>query len=206
MLEKLIGWLKGLFFRRKAMSIGIYGATNAGKTTLANRICLDLVGEPVGSVSVIPHETRTVQKKEQVEIKTNGLRLSLNILDMPGVAVKVDYRDFLPYGLTTEEAQVRAKEATRGIIEAVRWLENVDTALLVIDATEDPYSQVNLTLLGNLEARDIPVILVANKLDIRGASLAKVREAFPQYEIVGVSAQTGENIPRIYETIASRMK
>ncbi len=205
MIREFIGWLRGIFFRRKAMSIGIYGATNAGKTTLANRMCLDLVGEPVGSVSVIPHETRTVQKKEKVEIRAKGLKLSLNILDMPGVAVKVDYRDFLPYGLTTEEAQQRAKEATRGIIEAVRWLESVDTALLVIDATEDPHSQVNLTLLGNLEARDIPVILVANKLDLRGASLGKVKEAFPQYEVVGVSAQTGENLPKIYESIANRL-
>jgi small GTP-binding protein len=198
-------WLKRLFSRKKAISLGLYGSTNVGKTTLANRICMDLMGEPLGAVSKIPHETRVVQKKEQVVLNVNGMNLSMNLLDMPGVAVKVDYRDFMDYGLSAEEAKRRSREATKGIIEAIRWLENVDAALVVIDACEDPYTQVNITIMGNLEARNIPVILVANKIDLTSANTQRVRDAFPQYPLVEISAITGENMPKLYEEIASRL-
>ncbi len=204
-LKKLVRWLKRLFARKKSVSLGLYGSTNVGKTTLANRICMDLVGEPLGAVSTIPHETRVVQKKEQVLLNINGMSLSMNVLDMPGVAVKVDYRDFMDYGLSAEEAKKRAREATKGIIEAIRWLENVDAALVIIDACEDPYTQVNITILGTLEARSIPVILVANKIDLSSANTQRVRDAFPQYPIVDISAITGENMPKLYEEIAARL-
>lgn len=163
------------------------------------------MGEPIGTVSPIPHETRAVQQKEHVELHTGGLSLSMNLLDMPGIAVKVDYRDFMEYGLSKPEAQDRAKEATRGIIEAVKWLENVDAALVVVDATEDPYSQVNITLLGNLEARNIPLFIVANKIDLPGANTRRVREAFPDYPVVEISAMTGENMEKLYDEIAVRL-
>ena len=100
MFERFFNWLSGLFGRTREIKLGIYGATNVGKTTLANKISLDWAGEPVGKVSVIPHETRVVQKKEKVEIDLNKKRLLINLLDMPGIATKVDYRKFLRYGLS----------------------------------------------------------------------------------------------------------
>jgi small GTP-binding protein len=173
-----------------------------GKTTLANRISMDLIGEGVGAVSPIPHETRTVMRKEHVELKASGYSLVMDLLDMPGIAVKVDYRDFMEYGLSKPEAQGRAKEATRGIVEAIKWLENVDAALVVVDSTEDPYNQVNITLLGNLEAKSIPLLIVANKIDLPGADVKRVREAFPQYPVVELSAATGENMEKLYDELA----
>ncbi|MFA5108894.1 MAG: GTP-binding protein, partial [Candidatus Micrarchaeia archaeon] len=139
---------------------------------------------------------------ERVELKTGGYSLVMNILDMPGIAVKVDYRDFMEYGLGKKEAQERAKEATRGIVEAVKWLEDVDAALVVVDSTEDPYNQINITLLGNLEARNIPFLIVANKIDLPGANTKRVREVFPSYPIVEVSAATGENMELLYDELA----
>ena len=60
----------GLFFKRKKeIKLGFYGPPNAGKTSLANKICKDWIGEEMGEVSKIPHETRTVQEKEKIEIK-----------------------------------------------------------------------------------------------------------------------------------------
>ena len=59
----------GLFNNKKDISLGFYGPPNAGKTSLANRICKDFTGEEIGSVSKIPHETRNVQFKEKVEIE-----------------------------------------------------------------------------------------------------------------------------------------
>jgi len=202
---RFIGFIRSIFFRRKKLRLGFYGSTNVGKTTLANRISLDMVGEPMGKVSPIPHETRAVQQKEHVELKAGGYTLSMNLLDMPGIAVKVDFRDFMEYGLSKGESQERAKEATRGIIEAVKWLQNVDAALVVLDATEDPYNQVNVTLLGNLEARSIPLIIVANKIDLPGANTARIREAFPDYPVVEISAMTGENMEKLYDEIAIRL-
>lgn len=205
MLNKLINFFRKLLFRKKNVSLGFYGSTNVGKTTLANRISVDLVGEPMGNVSPVPHETRDVGQKEHVELKTGGYSLEMNLLDMPGVAVKVDYRDFMEYGLSKKEAQSRAKEATKGIVEAVKWLENVDAALVVIDSTEDPYNQVNITILGNLEARNIPLIIVANKIDLPDSDIKRVREAFPYYPVVEVSAATGENMEKLYDELAIRL-
>ncbi|MBM3229897.1 GTP-binding protein [Candidatus Parvarchaeota archaeon] len=209
MIGKIIGFIKKLFgfgSRKKDLAIGFYGSPNVGKTTLANTICLDLLGEPMGKVSVVPHETRAIHKKERVTLKMNGYILSMNLLDMPGIAVKVDYRDFLNYGLSVQQAQARAKEATRGIIEAVRFMNNVDAALVVLDATQDPYSQVNATILGNLEAKDIPIVIVANKMDLVEAKPELIRDAFPQYPVIEISAATGQNIEELYEAIATKIK
>lgn len=200
----IFSWLFGLLFggKRNSFSLGLYGPPNTGKTSLANRISKDWTGEEVGTVSEIPHETRAVKKKEKIDLKVGSKKFSMNLLDMPGIATKVDYRDFLKYGLSKDQAQQRAKEATKGIIEAIKWLENVDVALVVMDSTQDPYTQVNLTILGNLEARDIPIIVVANKVDLKRAKPDRIKEAFPQHEVVELSALTGENINSLYQSIA----
>lgn len=188
------------------MSLGIYGNVNTGKSTLANRICVDWTGEPLSEVSEIPHETREVKKKERVIIRVNGKKLVINLLDMPGITTRVDYRDFTQYGMGKKKAQERAKEATKGVIEAIKWLEHVDAALVVMDSCQDPYTQVNITILGNLEARKIPVILVANKIDKKKARPDKIREAFPQHDIVEISALNGDNINKLYEAIAKQAR
>lgn len=206
MFSWLMNLINNIFGKKKNVSLGLYGAPNAGKTTLANKICIDWLGEPLGSVSEVPHETRVVQKKEKVDMKVNGRKLSMNLLDMPGIATKVDYKEFLKYGIKKNDARARAKEATKGIIEAIKWLENVDAALVVMDSTEDPYTQVNITILGNLEARNIPVILVANKTDLPGANIEKIKEAFPQYNLVALSAKKGDNIERLYRVISEKVK
>ncbi|MFQ5405892.1 MAG: Era-like GTP-binding protein [Candidatus Micrarchaeia archaeon] len=204
--DKFFYWIKGIFSRRRKFSLGLYGQVNAGKTSLANRISLDWLGEEVGKVSEVPHETRAVQKKEHVMVKSKGKTLEMNLLDMPGIATKVDYKEFTKHGLSKKEAQTRAREATRGIIEAIKWLEHVDVALVVMDSTKDPLTQVNVTILGNLEARKIPVIVVANKIDDKKAKPARIKEAFPQYPAVNVSALTGENISKLYDTISKHAR
>ena len=205
MFGRIFDWLKGIFAKKKQVNLGIYGSPNVGKTTLANRICVDLTGDTVGTVSPVPHETRKVQKKENITLNLQGYKLTMNLLDMPGIAIKVDYRDFLEHGFSREEAQVRAREATRGVVEAVKSMDKVDAALFIIDATEDPYTQVNITIIGNIEARNIPVIVVANKIDLPAANTKRVREAFPGYDFVEVSAMTGENLQRLYKEIAQKL-
>ncbi len=197
--------IKLFFKKRKELSLGFYGSPNTGKTTLANKICTDLGGEPLGAVSIIPHETRLVQKKEKLKMRINGNQLVMSILDMPGIAVKVDYRDFMTYGLSSKEAQARAKEATKGIVEAIKHLESVNAALVVMDATEEPYNQINATILGNLEAKSIPILIVANKMDRVEANSQRIKEVFPQYPVVEVSALTGKNMDSLYSAILKKL-
>ncbi|MDD5111268.1 MAG: Era-like GTP-binding protein [Candidatus Altiarchaeota archaeon] len=204
--KKLFSWFKRVLGGRKLIRLGLYGPPNAGKTTLANKISMDWTGTPVGTVSEVPHETRTVQKKERVVVRNDGQKIEMNLLDMPGIATKVDYEDFIKFGMDAKEARQRAKEATKGVIEAIKWLEHVDTALVVMDATEDPYTQVNITIIGNLEARDIPVIIVANKIDKKEAEPERIKEAFPQHPVVEISAMTGKNIDDLYRAIAKHSK
>ena len=61
--------LRNLFKKKKHMKLGLYGPPNGGKTTLANRICQDWLGEDLGTVNRIPHETREIQIKEKVIIE-----------------------------------------------------------------------------------------------------------------------------------------
>jgi hypothetical protein len=194
-------FLKNLFKNTKHIKLGLYGAPNSGKTTLANKICQDWLGEDMGSVSNVAHETREIQIKEQINIKHKGRELSFNLVDTPGIATRIDYEDFIKAGLKQSEAKKRAKEATKGVIDSIKWLDDMDTVIIVIDGTKDPYSQVNITIVGNLQARNIPVLIVANKIDLKKASIKKIEAAFPQYDVIGISAKYGKNVDKFYEAL-----
>jgi len=205
MLKRFKRFILRLFGKKPEIRLGIYGPPNTGKTTLANRICLDFTGEERGTVSEVPHETREVQKKERVVIEHNGKRMTINLLDMPGISTKVDYKEFMKFGMKKKDAMLRSKEATRGIVEAIKWLDNVDACLVVFDSTKNPYTQVNVTILGNLEAKGIPIIVVANKIDLKGAEPEKIRDAFPQYHFVEISAKEGKNVDKLYKEIIEKL-
>jgi small GTP-binding protein len=200
-LSRFGHWLRAIF-KKRHLRIGIYGPPNAGKTTLANRITRDWLGEVMGSVSEVPHETRKAVEKKEVIIESEGSKVTFDIIDTPGIATKVDFHNFVEsYGLDEESGRKRAKEATEGVIEAIKWLEDVDGVLLVMDAADDPFTQVNITILGNLEARDLPVVIVANKIDLESASPATLKTAFPQHPVIPISALTGYNIENLYKTM-----
>jgi len=191
----------GIFKKKKNVSLGFYGPPNPRETSLSNRICKDWTGEEIGTVSRIPHETRKVQFREHVEINYKNKKLEFKIVDTPGIATKIDYEDFMKFKMKKKQAQVRAKEATQGIIEAIKWLDDVDAVVVVLDSTENPYSQVNITIIGNLVARNIPVLIVANKIDSRKSDIKKVEAAFPEYDVVGISAKYGTNMEEFYESL-----
>ena len=192
---------RGIFKKKKHLKLGLYGPPNGGKTTLANKICKDWLGEDMGSVSNIAHETREIQIKEQIHIKSNGNELSFNLVDTPGIATKIDYEDFMKNGMKEKDAKERAKEATKGVIDSIKWLDEMDVVVVVLDATKDPYDQVNITIIGNLQARKIPVLLLANKVDLKKANIKKIEAAFPQYKVVGISAKYGNGIDDFYKAL-----
>ncbi len=211
-LSRLI--LSILFRKKKAVKIGIYGPPNAGKTTLANRIIHTFVdeNEDVGVSTEIPHETRHVIRRAGILIdlkrhgrsnpKVSRAKLMLDVVDTPGLATKIDFRDFMAYGLPEDEAKRRAKEATEGVIEAIKWLDDIDGVILLMDSTEDPYTQTNVVIIGNMEARGIPIIIAANKIDLPDAAPQRIKNAFPQHRVVPVSALKGENMEVLYAEMA----
>lgn len=54
MIKKVKGlwkWIfKAFFIKRKSLKLGLYGPPNAGKSTLANRVCKDWLGQEMSSV------------------------------------------------------------------------------------------------------------------------------------------------------------
>ena len=79
--------------------------------------------------------------KEQINIKSKdgSNELSFNLVDTPGIATKIDYEDFIKSGMKSSEAKKRAKEATKGVVDAIKWLDEMDSVVVVLDSTKDPY-------------------------------------------------------------------
>jgi len=189
--------------RKTQLTIGILGAPNAGKTTLANRISNECGnGAPLGQVSPIPHETRECVAMEHCYVTDQSGSLDLTIVDTPGIATSVDYREFQNHGLSKQESIERAKQATRGVIKAIQSLDSMDAAIVVVDSARAPFDQVNWTVIGNLEARKIPIIVAANKTDLPESDPTLVKEAF-QSEIIRISAKEGTGMNELYGSILS---
>ena len=155
----------------------------------------------MGKASPVPHETREVTMKENVIIKQGGKSLTFNLIDTPGIATKIDFEDFIRFGIKKRLAKQRAKEATKGVIEAIKWLDNMDMVIVVVDSTKDPLTQVNITILGNLDARKTPFVIVGNKTDMKSSNMEAIKNAFPNYRIVGISAKEGINIESLYSAL-----
>ncbi|MFZ2071285.1 MAG: Era-like GTP-binding protein [Halobacteriota archaeon] len=224
MRDRLSRLIMALFFKKRTVKIGIYGPPNAGKTTLANRIVHTFVDEheDVGVSTEIPHETRRVVRRRGIQIdltketlqnpgpdtgrKRRKARLMLDVVDTPGLATKIDFHDFMAYGLEEEEAKRRAKEATAGVIEAIKWLDDIDGVLLLMDSTDDPYTQTNVVIIGNMEARSIPVIIAANKVDLPDSTPQRIKDAFPQHHVIPISALKGDNMEKLYAAMAKTFK
>jgi small GTP-binding protein len=193
--------LHQIFQKKKHLKLGLYGPPNSGKSSLANKISEDWLGETMSTVSNVPHETRSVNMKEKISVKFGNKELTFNLVDTPGIATRIDYEDFLKHNISPGAAKKRAREATKGVIEAIKWLDDMDCVIVVLDSTKNPYSQVNITIIGNLAARKIPVLIVANKIDLKKSSIKKIESAFPQYDVVGISAMKGTNMEEFYESV-----
>ena len=120
------------------------------------------------------------------------------------MTTKIDYNEFVEYGIEKEEAIKRAREATEGVAEAMHWLrEDIDGVIYMLDATQDPLQQVNIMLVGIIESRKLPVLIVANKNDLPDASAARIKSVFPQHPVISISGLEGNNVDELYEKMTS---
>jgi predicted GTPase len=155
-LKKFSEKFINLFKLNKEFSLGLYGAPNSGKSTLANKILEDIVGKKDSEkflASNIEHETREVEKVENLVWEKDGKKINFNLIDTPGIATKIDFEDFVKKGMKKKKAQERAKEATKGVIDSIKWMDNVDLVLVVLDITKNPYNQINITTVANFVAK-----------------------------------------------------
>jgi len=187
----------------KQASVCLVGEVNTGKSTLANRIAKDFAGEELSEVSEIPHETREIKKMEHVDFNIEGAKLDLTLVDTPGIATAVNFKEFMEHGLGQEDAMNRAKEATSGIVSSIKFLKEVDVALVLMDSTKPPFDQVSLTIMGALEMNKTKTIIVANKTDLEEANASLIQSTFPHMKVIPISALKGEGLDLLYEEIAT---
>ena len=167
--------------RRNAVStVALVGYTNAGKSTLLNRI----------TAAGVLVEDRLFST---LDATTRRLRL-------PGgetvlCSDTVGFVRRLPHQLV---------EAFRSTLEEV---VEADLLLHVVDGTApDAEGQIDAvrTVLGEIGASEIPELLVVNKID--AADLARVAELMAIGGDVAVSAATGDGIAELIAAIGDRLR
>jgi GTPase len=164
--------------RNAVSSVAIAGYTNAGKSSLLNRI------------------TRAGALVE------NALFATLDT-----TVRRTETPDGRPYTMTDTVGFVRnlphqLVEAFRSTLEEV---EQADLLLHVVDASHpDPAAQLATVrqVVADLDARDVPELVVFNKVDLADADTRLLLRGL-EPTAVFVSARTGEGIERLKETIAA---
>jgi len=159
-----------------------------GKSTLADRMM-----ELTGTVSKREMKAQLLdsmelEREKGITIKLTPVQMhykgyELNLIDTPG---HVDFS-----------------------YEVSRSLQAVETAVLVVDATQGIQAQTLANVYLALE-QDLYIIPVINKIDLPAADVEKVKKEIinllgcKQEDIIGVSAKTGLNVEKVLDAIIER--
>ena len=156
-----------------------------GKSTLADRMM-----ELTGTVAKREMKSQLLDSMELEREKGITIKLApvtmhykgytLNLIDTPG---HVDFS-----------------------YEVSRSLQAVETAVLVVDATQGIQAQTLANVYLALE-QDLTIIPVINKIDLPAADVEKVKKEIVNLlgcspdDIIGVSAKTGQNVEKVLDEI-----
>ena len=159
-----------------------------GKSTLADRMM-----EITGTVSKREMKAQLLdsmelEREKGITIKLTPVQMhykgyELNLIDTPG---HVDFS-----------------------YEVSRSLQAVETAILVVDATQGIQAQTLANVYLALE-QDLYIIPVINKIDLPAADVDKVKKEIinllgcKEEEIIGVSAKTGLNVEQVLDAIIEK--
>ena len=162
--------------------VALVGRPNVGKSTLLNRI----LGEKVAIISDKPQTTRT--------------RI-LGVKHLPGAQMVF---------LDTPGIHKPKFELNKRMVEvALHVLDEVDLVFFMVEATEPP-GHGDRFVLERLKERDVPVLLVVNKVDlVKKVRLLPLIDEFSRMhgfaDIVPVSAKTGDGVEHLLELALARM-
>lgn len=155
--------------------VSLFGRTNAGKSTLMNR----LVGF---DVAIVSPTAGTTTDPVQKAIEINGLGAAV-IVDTPGLD---DY---------TELGGER-------MARTAKVLDKTDIAIVLFT---DEGGDAELKILEECRVREIPSIVVVNQIDIIASSEAVVKSVGERTgaRVIAVSALTGEGVDALREAIVA---
>lgn len=161
--------------------VNIFGAPNAGKSTLLNA----LLGE---QLVITSHKVQTTRHRILGIFTEPNYQIVFS--DTPGI-IEPKYK-------LHQKMMQQVKSA----------LEDADVAILVHDITESPQEFEVVT--GMLKLK-VPVILLLNKTDLVKnadevkATIAKYKEQYPGWEVMGVSAKNKANVDKIIPLILKHL-
>lgn len=155
--------------------ISLFGRTNAGKSTLMNR----LVGF---DVAIVSPTAGTTTDPVQKAIEINGLGAAV-IVDTPGLD---DYTEL-------------------GVERMARTAKVLDKTDIAIVLFTDEGGDAELKILEECRVREIPAIVVVNQIDIIASSEAVVKSVAEctGARVIAVSALTGEGVDALREAIVA---
>ncbi len=164
----------------KAGFVSIVGKPNVGKSTLMNK----LVGE---NLSIITPKAQTT--RHRIMGILNGDNYQIVYSDTPGIL----------------EPKYSLHDAMMTYVKVS--LDDADVILLVVELDE----KYEASLFERFQRITTPILLVINKIDLaKGSQIHDKIEYWKAQlstikEIVTVSAQTGENVSALFETIKQMM-
>ena len=167
----------------KSGFVTLVGRPNVGKSTLMNRI----IGQKIAITSNKPQTTRN-----RIQTVYHDDRGQIVFLDTPGIhKAKNKLGEFM----------VNAAESTFKVVDLVLWLVEATTYI----------GQGERHIAQELKKSSAPVILVMNKIDkVRKDELLECMNAYKDIldfaEMVPVSAQNGENVDDLIETMFSYLE
>ena len=167
----------------KSGFVTLVGRPNVGKSTLMNRI----IGQKIAITSNKPQTTRN-----RIQTVYHDDRGQIVFLDTPGI-----HKSKNKLG----EFMVNAAESTFKEVDLVLWLVEATTYI----------GQGERHIAQELKKSSAPVILVMNKIDkVRKDELLECMNAYKDIldfaEMVPVSAQNGENVDDLIETMFSYLE
>lgn len=164
----------------RAGFVNLIGNPNVGKSTLMNR----LVGE---SLSIITAKAQTT--RHRIKGIVNGDDFQIVYSDLPGILTPAYKMQEMMMRFVTES------------------LKDADVILYLVECGESNYNQ---EIIDKLNAMDLPIILVINKIDKASEEQVQAtklhwQQLLPKADPIEISAREDKNIPLLVEKIKANL-